>query len=214
MIKFSRNTIAQAILVAVALAGSPLASAQVYVGGSFGQSMTKFDGSDWDRVIALSKASGAREKTTKTAYQIFAGYNFNEYFAVEGGYADFGKPSFSMFQLGDPDEATFYEKKTAWFLAGKGTLPINEQFNVFGKLGVTQNRTEMDLNFTDKGDVMSAESRRTGVLYGVGAEYKVTKQLGLRLEYDDFGKFGSQYSASGTGRTKTTMWSLGMAYTF
>lgn len=72
------------------------------------------------------------------------------------------------------------------------------------------------MSFTDTlGSTASDSNNRSRVLYGVGAEYNVTKQIGIRLEYEDFGTFGSQITpTTGTGRTNTSMWSAGMAYKF
>lgn len=205
-----RSALGKTLLVASALTVSSVASAQVYVGGSVGQSMTSFN----NEVKSTDPGDSNSEEKTKTAYKLFGGYNFNQYFAVEGGYADLGKPAVKQTWVDGSGKGTF--KETAWFLAGKGTLPINEQFNVFGKLGVTFNHVKNSSSDTD-GWSYSASDNRTGVLYGVGAEYNVTKQIGIRLEYEDFGKFGDKLSVdgeSGIGRTKTSMWSIGAAYKF
>lgn len=199
---FPRNSLGRAALAAAALAVSSLACAEAYLGGSVGQSMTKFDSSD----STLAGAVTSHEKT-KTAYKLFAGYSFNPSFAIEAGYADLGKPS-SKFVL--PTETIPQtQKESAWFVAGKGTLPINEQFNLFGKLGITQNK--VSASWSDSGGGGSASNSRSGVLYGIGAEYNATKQVGIRLEYEDFGKFGN---STGTGRTNTSMWSTGLSYKF
>ena len=213
-----RGIFGKTLLVAAALAFSSVASAQFYVGGNLGQSKTKFDSSDFytdpddaSEILSFDK--------TKTAWKLFGGYNFNQYFAVEGGYADMGKPSTKATWDGGSGKST--TKQTSWFVVGKGTLPINEQFNVFAKLGVTMNRSKFSINANDGGDTgsYSDSKTRTGALYGVGAEYNINKQVGIRLEYEDFGKFGNKFSDDddsnfGTGRTKTSMWSVGVAYKF
>lgn len=76
----------------------------------------------------------ASQEKTKTAYKLFAGYNFNNSFAIEGGYADLGKPAVKS--TGPTWSLQMTQKESAWFVAGKGTLPINEQFNLFSKLGL------------------------------------------------------------------------------
>ncbi|MDP2879717.1 MAG: outer membrane beta-barrel protein [Sulfuricella sp.] len=198
---FPRNSLGQAVLVAAALSVSSLACAEAYVGGSIGQSMTKFDSSDF----TVPGITTSHEKT-KTAYKLFAGYNFNPSFAIEGGYADLGKPSSKFISATETVPQT--QKESAWFVAGKGTLPINEQFNLFGKLGLTQNK--VSASWSDSTGSGSGSDSRNGVLYGIGAEYNVTKQVGIRLEYEDFGQFGS----TATGRTNTSAWSAGMTYKF
>ena len=190
---------------------SSLAYAQVYVGGSIGQSMTKFDNEfrNYDPAVAESS------EKTKTAYKVFVGYNVNQYFAVEGGYADLGKPTYKYTESTGTGKST--QKESAWFVAAKGTLPINEQFNVFGKLGLTYNKVKGSWNdsYGQPDSNVSYSNTRSSVLYGIGAEYNVTKQIGIRLEYEDFGNFGNKFdSGDETGRTKTSMWSAGIAYKF
>jgi OOP family OmpA-OmpF porin len=201
------------LLVAAALAVSSLASAQVYLGGSVGQSMAKFDSSDFQ---TNNPQISENSDKTKTAYKFFAGYGINSYFAVEGGYADLGEPSYSYAGQVSGNTAKDSLKQSAWFVAAKGTLPINEQFNLFGKLGVTYNKVKYSGYETWSNTSASTSDSRSGVLYGIGAEYKMMKQLGIRLEYEDFGKFGGQFTedGEGTGRLKTSMWSVGVAHTF
>lgn len=193
-------------MVAACAAGSVFAQQGLYVGGSLGQSMTSFDSE-----FSSGGTSSSQEKT-KTAYKGFVGYSINQYLAVEGGYANFGKPKAKVSGTGWSGENS--QEESAWFGAAKGTLPINEQFNLFAKLGVTYNKVTGKWNAT--GESSSASKSRAEMLYGVGAEYNLTKQVGIRLEYEDFGKFGDQFTntGGGTGRTKTSMWSLGAAYKF
>jgi len=196
------------VMAAMGLMFAGSAMAQGYVGGSLGRSMTTFDGTDFE---PFPGETHSFEKN-KTAYKLFAGYNFNKNFAIEGGYADLGKPAQNVAWVGGSGKGV--QKESAWFVAGKGTLPINEQFNLFGKLGLTQNKVKASWSDTD-GFSGSDSKSRSGVLYGVGAEYNVSKQIGVRMEYEDFGKFGSQFvNDTGTGRTKTSLWSVGMAYKF
>lgn len=193
-------------MVAACAAGSVFAQQGLYVGGSLGQSMTSFDSE-----FSSGGTSSSQEKT-KTAYKGFVGYSINQYLAVEGGYANFGKPKAKVSGTGWSGENS--QEESAWFGAAKGTLPINEQLNLFAKLGVTYNKVTGKWNAT--GESSSASKSRAEMLYGVGAEYNLTKQVGIRLEYEDFGKFGDQFTntGGGTGRTKTSMWSLGAAYKF
>lgn len=197
-------------LVVAGLLVAGVASAQgVYVGGSLGQSRTSFGSefqpNDPGDVMSFDKRD--------TAYKLFAGYEINKYFAIEGGYADLGEPKVNVTYPGGWDKGT--QESSAWFVVGKGTLPISEQFNVFGKVGVTRNKVKS--TWTDNtGGKNSTSDSRSRAMYGVGAEYNVTKQVGIRMEYENFGKFGD-YDAvtrNGTGRTKTSLWSVGVGYKF
>ncbi|HEU5282508.1 MAG TPA: outer membrane beta-barrel protein, partial [Burkholderiales bacterium] len=84
-----RTTLGTMLIVAGLLltAGPAPAFAQdeagFYVGGGIGQSELK-DACDGDGLTVTDCDD------TDTAWKLFAGYWFNKYFAVEGGYIDFG----------------------------------------------------------------------------------------------------------------------------
>jgi OOP family OmpA-OmpF porin len=185
------------IAIAVAaLAFSSLTFAQGYVGLSAGDSSSRFSAGSTSPGVGTITQTGDQRKT---GYKLFAGYDFTPNWGTEAGYADFGKPDYSFNDAnGVPGSAE--AKETAWYLAGKGMLPVNPQFDLFAKLGASRNKLQL-----------ASDSSKTDLLAGVGAEYKFNKQAGLRLEYEDFGKFGSD---SSSGQTKVNMWSLGLDYRF
>ncbi|HEX8987543.1 MAG TPA: outer membrane beta-barrel protein [Rhodocyclaceae bacterium] len=170
--KTTRTVLAAAALAACSLA---YAQQQSYVGIGAGESSTDINGGS----------------SRDTSYKLFAGYDFNRNWAVEGAYADLGKPGYPQ---GDARE-------TAWYVAGKGALPISQQFDLFAKLGATRNKRDL-----------GGDNSRTDLLAGIGAEYKFNKQVGLRLEYEDFGKFGD--NGNGIGSSRANMWTLGLDYKF
>lgn len=152
---------------------------------------------------------------TKTAYKLFVGYDFTKNWAVEGGYADFGKPQYNYSGLGLTGDATV--KNTSWFVDAKGTLPLNDQFNLFAKLGLTVNKTEIHVltnnaAFNAFAGLPANFSKTSNDLHlGVGGEYSFTKNIAARFEYEGFGTFGD---SGDNGETKTSMWSVGLGYKF
>lgn len=159
------------IAVAALLISSLACAQQGYVGVGAGESDTNVSGD-----------------SRKTAYKLFAGYDFDRNWAIEGGWADLGKPQWPQGE----------SRETAWFLAGKGTLPISDQFDLFAKLGASWNKVAFN------------DTRKSDLLAGVGAEYKFNRQVGLRLEYEDFGKFGDD----SIGRNRANMWTIGLDFKF
>ena len=104
-------------------------------------------------------------------------------------------------------------KESALFLAAKGTLPVSDRFNLFGKLGWTRNKVQMHIDALS----LDRSKSRSNTLIGMGAEFAAARNFAVRLEYEDFGKFGSQIDAltgEGTGATRTGFWSLGAAFKF
>jgi opacity protein-like surface antigen len=96
-------------------------------------------------------------------------------------------------------------------------LPINAQFGVFGKLGASFNHLKATASSdsavinSQNGFPFSVSKNTNSVLLGIGAEYNISKQLAARVEYEHFGKWGDQ---DVTGRTTTSVLSLGVDYKF
>ena len=206
-----------ALTVALAaLCGSAMAGESFYVGGSLGQSSSKFKTSDYTLGIA-----GINESQDKTdaAYKIFAGYNVLPYLAVEGGYAYLGKPTYNYsgtgIYAGLSGEAS--DEESSWFLAAKGTYNLNEQFGLFAKLGVAYNRLRLTASTNNAalnalaGLPASKTKNTTEPLLGIGAEFNLNKQVSIRGEWESLGRFGNE---NDTGRTTASMWSIGAVYKF
>src|SRR4249919_2153962 len=62
-----------------------------------------------------------------TAFSVFGGYQFNRYFALEGGYANLGK--IEAKPVGRDLETD------SVFLTAVGIVPITDKFSVYGKAG-------------------------------------------------------------------------------
>jgi OOP family OmpA-OmpF porin len=156
---------------------------------------------------------------TESGVKLFAGYNFNKTWALEGGYAGLGMPKIdytgSGILAGTTGRASI--KNTAWFMAGRGTYPLGNAFAVFAKLGVTGNKSDFTAT-TNNAAVntaaelpMSKSKVRLSPLLGIGAEYKLTESFRLRAEFEDFGNFNTDMDS---GHTKASLWSIGVSYTF
>ena len=69
------------------------------------------------------------------AWKAFGGYQFNQNFAVEGGYVDLGKASVNgATGSGTTDSNT-------WHAGVVGSLPVTPQFALTGKLGIARTDT-------------------------------------------------------------------------
>ena len=202
-------------IVGAALAAP--AAAQFYLGAGLGQSSTKFNTNDFSLGSALVSETQDKDKTS---YKFFGGYDFTKNWALEGGYTNLGKPAYKYAGVGvlAGGGTRAEEKESAWHLALKGTLPLSDQVGLFGKLGVSRNRVSLNVPATGiaafdalAGLPFSASKTRSDALYGVGAEFSATKNIGLRLEWEKYGRFGD---TTNTGRTKVDLWSAGLTYRF
>jgi len=144
--------------------------------------------------------------TTKghTAYKLYGGYDFNQYFGLEAGYVDFGK-----IDMGYIDES-LQAKSQAIYFAAVGTLPLNDQFSLYAKAGISANRVKVDWSFYDGSGSGSYTKNNTSALLGLGAAYHFSKNLSVVAEYDDFGKIEKEDGA----HAKANIASLGIRYNF
>lgn len=127
----------------------------------------------------------------ETTWRLFGGYRAHRNLAVELGYAD----------LGDMNIGGHGVNSEAWDLVAVGILPIVEGLAVIGKLGAYRGEA--------RGSGMS--ERRTDLTWGLGAQYDMTRNLGVRLEWQRYTDFGR--GAFGPGGDQDVL-SLGAIYRF
>lgn len=135
-----------------------------------------------DHSFNVSGASNVDSDGYKASGKIFGGYDIDQTWGVETGYTDFRKARSSFTMNNVPGQAE--TKGHSFYVAGKATAPINEQFSVFGKLGAAYNK--MELNSATPG--LSSDDSKTEVYAGVGGQYNLSKQVALTLEYERYGK--------------------------
>ena len=146
-----------------------------YIGGNLGQSDVDADG------------FGAKD----TSFKILGGYQINKHWGAELGYTDFGKAS---------DQGVTF-KGTAIELVGVGTLPINDKFSVFGKLGFAMGDGEA----TGPGGTFSDDS--VEVTYGIGVKYNFTPTFAITGEYQMYPDFAN-------GSADVSVMSIGVLFRF
>ncbi len=166
---------ASVLAIAGALAASQ-ASAQAYLGGSIGQS-------DVDDEITNGLITSGSVDGKDTAFKIFGGYMFNRNFGVEGAYVDLGEVSYSGSFGGAPVTGGKVEIN-GFNVSAVGAFPVNEQFSVFGKIGLFI--WDADASDTTGGMPFSASADGTDVSFGVGVNYSFTRNLGVRAEWEMF----------------------------
>ncbi len=127
----------------------------------------------------------AKNDSREDSWKLYAGYQFNPTWGIEAGYTDLGK-----YRGADVE---------SWSLAGTGTMPLSERWSLIGKLGASANRPEF-----------AGSSDHTDVLVGLGVGYSFTRNVGLRLEYEDLGKLSDAGGGSSRGKNLT----LSMKYGF
>ncbi|MES3023111.1 MAG: porin family protein [Pseudomonadota bacterium] len=118
----------------------------------------------------------------KAGLKLFGGYQMTDMIGIEAGWTDFRKDDYS-FTTGavtnrvETDGESFY-------VAGKMGWPINPQFSAFGKLGLSHNRAEQSGSLP----AFSRKENDTHLYAGIGAQFKLSEQVALSVEYERFGK--------------------------
>jgi OmpA-OmpF porin, OOP family len=113
--------------------------------------------------------------SSTTSIALLGGYNFNKNFAAEIAYTDFGSHDYGGLTL----------KSSGLSISGVGSFPINDQFSLFAKLGFASTTLNPSGNPTEDD---------TDMTYGIGGQFNVNKQVGIRLGYDVY-KVGTSPSA-------------------
>jgi OmpA-OmpF porin, OOP family len=113
-----------------------------------------------------------RSKDTTTAFKLLAGYQFNPTFGVEAGWVHHGSSDVKLSGL----VATL--KPESFYAAGTATLPLGNQFALFGKLGLANHRTKFS----------GSTNTNTQAFAGVGLSYAFTQTISGVVEYEDFGE--------------------------
>lgn len=103
-----------------------------------------------------------------------AGYNFNQYLAVEAGYTQMATVKVSG--------QTLSSENRMFDLVAKGTYPINTQFNIFGKLGAAYTHTK--LASTIGGASIEGAGANGAIVpyFGAGVGYNLTKNVSFNVQ--------------------------------
>jgi len=162
-------------------------------------------------------APSLEETDTDIGYRNFGGYRFSRHWGVEVGYSDLGRGNGNggAEQLGYAPEKYGYQT-SAWTLAGTGVLPLSESFSLHGRLGwslATPDATlapGFGLGTAAPGfGVGSTIPRyRSTALWGFGGQYDLSNRVGLRLDYNNFGRLEDE-----TG-TRSDLWSINAVVRF
>jgi OOP family OmpA-OmpF porin len=191
------NKIAIVVLLSAFVATPALAdnTGKYYVAGDFGKmsySNTNPGGSDFSNPNAI---------------RISGGYHFSPIFAVEGGYAVIGNSA----QDSGSSSATL--KNSAVQVAAVGTYTVNAAFDLFGKLGLSFNSIKASGTGSLSGlDVSNSISFRS--MIGIGAQYNVNQQIGIRVQYEKFGPFTMSNNSNQSWKVGESLSSFGVVYNF
>jgi OOP family OmpA-OmpF porin len=190
-VKSSQITATLSLLVIAMMAG-PMAVADDsgwYIGANAGQSRATIDN---DRITRNLLGSGFTTNALTNddrsiGYKLYGGYQFNRYFALEGGYFNLGKFGYTAYTT--PQGSLTGEIKLQGVnLDVVGLWPITDKFSLFGRVGV--NYAKAQDQFVGTGAVLvtnpSPSARDTNYKFGVGVQYALTESLDVRAEVERY----------------------------
>ena len=162
-----RIWIAAAVL---ALAGAGQAVAQdseeqqgMYIGAGIGDFSSELD--------QLNGANISFDESD-TAYKLFFGYRFNQFFAVQGDFLDLGASDTAVGLQNLEIETGGYALRL------EGTLPL-AFFELFATAGLFYSDVEASFGGREVFDESDSDP-----VYSVGAGFEIAERLVLRLEYE------------------------------
>jgi OOP family OmpA-OmpF porin len=153
-------------LSALVLSLSSYSAYAVGPGGYGGIAIGSASYSD-DELVGLCGDFGldCTSSTSDTAFKLFGGYQFNPYFSLEAGYADWGKVSVKPIS----GTGLSFESKGPYLALMPG-IPIGDNFTIFGELGVAYLDANLKGTVPVIGEVARVSDSLTAPIYGFGAD--------------------------------------------
>lgn len=163
-----------------------------FIGASVGQA-------DYD----MTCPAGSTCDDTDTAWKIYGGLEVNEYISMEAGYVNLGEVDVSGAKSGTAE----VHGMTIQMI---GSYAINPSFSLIGRGGMNI------LNLEKNGTIAGTTNNNVGDTdvawsLGLGAQYNLSKSVGLRAEWERYFKVGDEDT---TGEVDIDLISASIVYTF
>lgn len=165
--QYTKMMITGALAVLTIAPGVAHADGNFYLGGSVGSASLdeQFDGFDVN--------------TDSTAFRLVAGWQFNDYFSLEGGYHSFGK-----FEQRFPNDGTPLNislRADGFTLGATGTIPLADRLALYGRVGSFFWDGNAEIN-----NMTQARPEDTNLFFGAGVKYALTESLSLVADWSDY----------------------------
>ncbi len=144
------------------------------------------------------------EEITSTTLMFQAGYQYNEYVALEGR-VSFGFNS--DYEPGNTSNVSsdFNEDISSWGIYAKPMYPVTEVFDIYALLGY---------GGVQLGNLEDGDAYESGFQWGLGAQYAVTEDILVFVDYISlYDDIGFDYRAQ-LDDIDSDVWTLGVSYRF
>jgi len=169
-----------ALLAAAVAAASPAIAQQTwspfYVGVGAGSGHLNEDGH------SLTGLNNAFLDNSDASYTVRGGWRFNPYVALELGYYDMGKYSFSGVIPGTATTVQGTAKAKSVGLTVVGIIPMNT-LDLYGRVGVVNTEMKASVNGSNNLVSFDGKDHENGATYGVGARWEVIPHWALFAEW-------------------------------
>ena len=179
-------------LATLALIAHPAAQAQDpgwYLGANIGKSKAKVDD---PRITSSLLGEGFTttaidDRNRSTGGKLFGGYQFNRYFAMEGGYFNLGHFGYTASTV-PPGTLDGTIKVQGVNLDAVGILPLGAKFSLVGRVGLTYAQAKDTFTGTGFVNVLDPTQSKSAANYkfGGGLQYDITQHVGLRAEVERY----------------------------
>lgn len=125
------------------------------------------------------------------ASKLSIGYQFTPQFALETSYLNFGRLEVRG-RSSSPTNQTVdgFVKAEGFAFSAIVSLPINNSWSVLGKLGFIQASTTASPELTHIGSGVTVSTLTP--TFGIGAQMNLTRNFGLRMEWDRYQNLGDK----------------------
>jgi opacity protein-like surface antigen len=207
------------LLLALLFASGPALaqSAGWYVGGGIAATKADFVRSDF---TGLAPAATYTADDDDIGGRIFGGYRVAPNFAVEIGLASLGQ--YRHRYTSGSDIAVVDYDASALTVAAAGNLPVAGGFSLNARVGLAFTATELRERRNDNGLATipfcpdgwwysDCTSQSTNLYWGIGAQFDIGRNWGIRLDYDNYGEVGEEFE---TGRAEIETMSVNFVWRF
>lgn len=205
-----------ALFILVALAGAHASADGAdesgwYVGGNLGLSQADVDKERITRALANGglTTTSFDEDGSAIGYKLFGGYQFNPYFALEGGYFDLGEFGFTA-ATSPPGTLSGDTTVRGLNIDPVGIWPLTDKLSAFGRVGLSYVETES--RYRASGAITpppGGDNRAANYKVGVGLQYDFARAWGARAEIE---RYRIEDAVGNDG--DADLFSLGLVYRF
>ncbi|MGE4110916.1 MAG: outer membrane beta-barrel protein [Burkholderiales bacterium] len=190
--KITRIMVTCGLSAWMGLGGSSVMAAETpwYLGGSIGASRADINaGRIRSELTNAGFAVGAlATDESHTGGKLFAGYRFHPSFALEGGYADLGRFTYSATTTAPAGILSGKMRRQGANLDMVGYLPVANRLSAIGRVGLVYISVRDSLAGTGGVAVANPNAGNDDVSakVGLGLQYELTRDIGLRGEIERY----------------------------